>query len=171
TKNDLVQTAFIEKQAGMFLDGSWVIGALKDMTDVEVFSVPAMPGSAGDGKEMVAGFTSGYYITKKAWDDPAKRQACIDYVKYMTSNDAIQLFVDNIGSVPAAPITPNGLSGLGEKGKVVKEAATKMSAPIDSWFSPTGYKYIISQVPLLATGKADATAVVDEAIRIHNAGE
>ncbi|MGL4799836.1 MAG: hypothetical protein ACRCWY_10655, partial [Cellulosilyticaceae bacterium] len=63
------------------------------------------------------------------------------------------------------------LSGLGEKGKVVKEAATKMSAPIDSWFSPTGYKYIISQVPLIATGKTDATAVVDEAIRIHNAGE
>lgn len=41
----------------------------------------------------------GYYITEKAWSDPEKRDAAVQFVEYMTTDDMVNKFA---GGAPTA---------------------------------------------------------------------
>jgi raffinose/stachyose/melibiose transport system substrate-binding protein len=49
---------------------------------------------------MQSGFTSGFYITKKAWDDPVKRDLAVKLVEKMTATAAIKDFCAT-GGIPS----------------------------------------------------------------------
>ena len=40
----------------------------------------------------------GYYITRKAWEDPDKRAAAVDFVSYMTSDELVPVFAQHTAS-------------------------------------------------------------------------
>ena len=58
-----------------------------------------VPGN-GDRKatDLVGGLSSGYYITRKAWDDPEKRDAAISFIEYMTSDSVVAVFAQHAAS-------------------------------------------------------------------------
>jgi raffinose/stachyose/melibiose transport system substrate-binding protein len=91
---DTFQLIYDDK-AAFAIDGSWKINAFVDNTpdNLDNFAVTYVPGK-GDRKatDIIGGLSMGYYITKKAWDDPAKRDAAVSFVEYMTSNDVLALF-------------------------------------------------------------------------------
>lgn len=83
-----------DNKAAFMIDGSWKIGWFQtnaaDLNDFTVTYVPAK----GERKatEIVGGLSMGYYITQKAWDDPEKRQACVDFILAMTTDEVVTTF-------------------------------------------------------------------------------
>lgn len=92
TEIDLLMT---QNEAAFMIDGSWKASFFQNNAeDIEDFMVTFVP-SKGEGRkttELIGGLSMGYYITKKAWNDRAKRKACVDFVMHMTSDEVVTSF-------------------------------------------------------------------------------
>ncbi len=94
TDNETFQEMY-DGNAAFVIDGSWKVGAFVEnagdhLEDYQVLYVPGKgERKAGD---IVGGLSMGYYITKKAWDDPAKRATVVDFVTHMTSDEVVNKF-------------------------------------------------------------------------------
>jgi raffinose/stachyose/melibiose transport system substrate-binding protein len=101
--SDTFQLMYDDK-AAFAIDGSWKINAFVENVpdNLDNFAVTYVPGK-GERKatDIIGGFSMGYYITKKAWDDPAKKEAAVSFIEYMTSDDVLALFSSN-GVSPTA---------------------------------------------------------------------
>ena len=99
-----------DDEAAFAIDGSWKYGWFVDNADLDNF-VAICPPSQGDRgqNDIIGGISMGYYITRKAWDDPEKRDACVKFVETMTSDEATSAFA-NAGNVTALKneVTPTG---------------------------------------------------------------
>ncbi len=89
--------AMFDGDAAFAIDGSWKIGAFEENAPdhLEDYQVLYVPGK-GDRKasDVIGGLSMGYYITKKAWEDPAKRAAAVNFVQHMTSDEVVNKFAE-----------------------------------------------------------------------------
>lgn len=89
---------FVQDQAAFLLDGSWKVGGIAgscqsdpddastlDQEALDKFDVTFVPSKNDVRKasDLIGGFSMGYYITRKAWEDPEKQAAAVDFVNYM----------------------------------------------------------------------------------------
>lgn len=103
---------FTEGKAAFLIDGSWKVGGIVgacqsdpedpstlDADKLAKFDVTYVPGK-GDRKasDLVGGISSGYYITRKAWEDPEKQAAAVNFVEYMTSDSVVPAFAQHAAS-------------------------------------------------------------------------
>ena len=75
---------FGDGEAAFLIDGSWKVGYFTknypfNLSDFVVSYVP------GKGQRMasqtIGGISMGYFITRKAWDDPVKREAAVEFAR------------------------------------------------------------------------------------------
>ena len=96
---DQGQAAFKAGRAGMHIDGSFRIGALDKTRGLEwaVAELPAGP----DGTQ--SNYSSYWVnaITTKA--EGEKRAASLKFLKFITSDEAMQIWLDTVGELPAKP--------------------------------------------------------------------
>ena len=76
---------FTSDKAAFLIDGSWKVGGIEEaVDDIDNYTVTYVPGKGNrKSTDLIGGLSSGYYITKKCWDDPEKRAAAI--VKAVTN--------------------------------------------------------------------------------------
>lgn len=96
---DEPQAAFKAGRAGMHIDGSFRIGALNDTRGLKwgVAELPAGP----DGTRSNY---SSYWVnavTSKATDE--KLDAALKFMSYITSDEAMQIWLETVGELPAKP--------------------------------------------------------------------
>ena len=96
---DEPQAAFKAGRAGMHIDGSFRIGALNDTRGLKwgVAELPAGP----DGTQSNY---SSYWVnavTSKATGE--KLDAALKFMAYITSDEAMQIWLDTVGELPAKP--------------------------------------------------------------------
>ncbi|PCI87557.1 MAG: ABC transporter substrate-binding protein [Hyphomicrobiales bacterium] len=93
------QAAFKAGRAGMHIDGSFRIGALKSTRGLKwgVAELPAGP----DG--MKSNYSSYWVngITSKATGE--KKAAALKFLAFVTSDEAMQIWLDTVGELPAKP--------------------------------------------------------------------
>ena len=154
---------FYDKQAAMILDGSWIVGGIKDPDTTTVLPVPCAPGGKKDPSDIIGGFSSGFYISKKAWDDPARRDAAVKFVQYMTSNEAIAMFA-KVAGAPAADVpTPEGLTAVMEAesrwwpGQEYRYAY-RLTPEQEAW------TYLVSMIGSIADGQVTPEEVLQEVV-------
>ncbi|MBL4646714.1 MAG: extracellular solute-binding protein [Rhizobiales bacterium] len=96
---DEPQAAFKAGRAGMHIDGSFRIGSLKKIRGLKwgVAELPAGP----DG--LQSNYSSYWVngITSKAQGE--KFDAAVKFMKYVTSDEAMQIWLDTVGELPAKP--------------------------------------------------------------------
>ena len=164
TNNDIVTEMFNTGKAGMLVDGNWAIGGFENPDDYTVIPLPVVPGGAADPSDIISGFSTGWYITTKAWEDPAKRTAAVKFVEKMTSTDVIRDFVAT-GGTPSADVGEvEGLPAAAVDGFKMQATAKNIDVPIDSWLAKPAWDKLLSLIPGIATGQEDPAAVVDEVI-------
>ena len=96
---DEAQAAFKAGRAGMHIDGSFRIGAL-DRTRGLKWAVAELPAS----NEGLKSNYSSYWvngITSKAKGE--KYEASVKFMKYVSSPEAMQIWLDTVGELPAMP--------------------------------------------------------------------
>jgi multiple sugar transport system substrate-binding protein len=96
---DEPQAAFKAGRAGMHIDGSFRIGAL-DKTRGLKYGVAELPaGPTGVKSNYSSYWVNG--ITSKAKGE--KYDAAVKFMQYVTSDEAMQIWLDTVGELPAKP--------------------------------------------------------------------
>lgn len=171
--NAYANQLFAQKQAAMQLDGSWYAGNIdtagtSDSTVVVAF--PGVPNQKAEANTIISGMSSGFYITKKAWDDPDKRDAAVKFVMAHTSKEGVQKYWEATGKIQVAAVelaAPEGLSVLGQSALDMVNAATGTALPTDARIGTDPYSVIISNMSKISVGSATAEDTLNEALSLY----
>lgn len=153
--NEYAQELFAEKQAAMLLEGSWYLPAVQDTEHTIVLPFPGVPEQKTESGTVIGGMTSGFYITRRAWNDPNKRDAAVRYVMAQTSSEAVQRYYENGGgtAVAATPVTsPENRSRLEVCAAAYASGNTEKLLSTDSRMDPEAYKVLIAGIPEVSLG-------------------
>jgi raffinose/stachyose/melibiose transport system substrate-binding protein len=102
---DDIRVLFNDQKAAMMVNGSWTINGIKDNPGMRIIAMPALPGGAGGEKTTVAGFGSGWYMSKNA----AQRSGeTLKFLKWLTSPSVMTRFIAVGGSSAVVCDAPAG---------------------------------------------------------------
>lgn len=175
---------FTEGKAAFLLDGSWKVGgivgacqsdpndpATLDVDKLDKFDVTYVPGK-GDRKatDLIGGLTSGYFITRKAWDDPEKRAAAVDFVQHMTSDELVPKFAQHGASAlkNAPDVDPAQFNILQVKAMDMMAGATSLTGVMQDIFSGDCRVSTFDGMPEIVTGRVAAEDAVAEGLEIYH---
>lgn len=171
---EMSQILFRQGDAGMILEGSWFIGGCDEalQANMTVMPMPTAPGGAKDPTSIVSGFSSGYYISRKAYESE-KQQAAVNLVTYLTSAKSVAAIAGANGGTPSVKaevaVPVEGLGQLALDGHAMAAAAVAITMPIDSRLTPEAFNYIVKDgVPFIAFGERTSEEVLEEVKTIQN---
>lgn len=164
---------YSEGLAAMTIEGSWAIGGWSDATrdNTTVLPFPTVPGGAGSGNDIVGGFGSGFYVSKAAYDDAAKKDTVIELLKHLTSPQSIQKIASANGGTPAADVEVTGLAQVALDGFAMAAKANSINAPVDSKVSPETFSDLRASVQQVVTGKKSPTEAIESAKKVEDANK
>ena len=157
---------FRDKKAAMQLDGSWYAGNIEDTENTAVIAFPGVPDQKAEAGTIVGGISSGFYITKKAWDDPDKRDAAVKFVMAHTCKDGVQRYWESTGSVSQAAVEVTAASDatpFAQSIAAYTSNATAIVSPTDSRIGDA-YKTLVSEIVKVSTGALSAEDAINEAL-------
>ena len=160
-KDDETFQLFTNDKAAFLCDGSWKVGGIESaVKDPENYTVTYVPGK-GDRKstDIIGGISMGYYITKKAWDDPEKRAAAVDFVEYMTSDEMVSKFAGTGVTALKNGTTPaDNMTALSKDAVTFSAGVIAISPAVQDNLSEAVRKPIFGEMSSIVQGK---TAVKD----------
>ncbi|MDE6386218.1 MAG: extracellular solute-binding protein [Lachnospiraceae bacterium] len=174
---------FTEGKAAFLIDGSWKVGGIvgacqsdpEDPSTLDVdklakFDVTYVPGK-GDRKatDLIGGISSGYFITRKAWEDPEKQAAAVSFVEHMTSDSVIPAFAQHAASAlkNAPEVDESEFNILQIKAMDMMSGATSLTAPVQDLFMGDCRVSTFDGMPEIVTGKVSAEDAVAEGIEAY----
>ncbi|MCR9239337.1 MAG: extracellular solute-binding protein [Alphaproteobacteria bacterium] len=96
---DEAQAAFKAGRAGMHIDGSFRIGALNKVRGLQ-WGVAELPAAADGTKSNYSSYWVNAVTTKAQGE---KYDAAVKFMAYVTSDEAMQIWLDTVGELPAKP--------------------------------------------------------------------
>ncbi|MFC4098514.1 ABC transporter substrate-binding protein [Paenibacillus xanthanilyticus] len=155
--------------AAMIIEGSWALGGFEESVrnETTVLPFPTVPGGKGTGKDIVGGFGTGFYLSKKTFDDAKKKDMAIALMKHLTSPDAIKKVSEANGGTPAADVQPEGLGQATLDGFKMAAEATSINAPVDSQIDPETFTTIRAGIQPIVKGEKTPKAALEEAQKIE----
>ena len=166
-KDDETFQLFTNDKAAFLCDGSWKVGGIESaVKDAENYTVTYVPGK-GDRKstDIIGGISMGYYITKKAWDDPEKRAAAVDFVEYMTSDEMVSKFAGTGVTALKNGTTPaDNMTALSKDAVTFSAGVTAISPAVQDNLSEAVRKPIFGEMSSIVQGKTAAKDAVQAVI-------
>lgn len=166
---------FIDGKAAFLIDGSWKVGGIEGATDnVDNFTVTYVPGKNNrKSTDIIGGLSSGWYITRKAWDDPEKQKACVDFITYMTSDEMVSKFasVSATALKNGTQVDESQLSSLALAGLDMVVGATGMASAVQDQVTQEARVPVFNGMPDIVTSKADIAEAVAELLELAGAGQ
>ncbi len=156
TTESLTTQMFLDKEAAMLIDGSWRANGIAQENWDNTIVMP-FPAYSEDANPVatIGGTSSGFYISRKAWDDETKRDAAVNLLAFLTG----EYGREQLGFLFGGELR-NSAAKLTEDAT----AAGALSIPIGDVMNLEARNYWFSQVPAIADGTADAAAVMAETI-------
>ena len=108
--NDLFEdatTSFINGQAALHVDGSFRVGTIARNNPDLNYGVTELP-TGPNGEQHTFGSYWTHGITRRANDDPARLEAAVKFLQFITTPDAGTLWVNNVGELPAQLAAASG---------------------------------------------------------------
>ncbi|MBR6451160.1 MAG: extracellular solute-binding protein, partial [Lachnospiraceae bacterium] len=176
---------FTEGKAAFLIDGSWKVGGIVaacqsdpedastlDTAKLDNFDVTYVPGKGSrKATDLIGGLSMGYYITTKAWDDPAKRDAAVSFVSYMTSDEVVPKFAQHTASAlkNAPAVDESAFNPLQIKAMSMMSGVTSLTGAVQDLFQGDCRVPTFDGMPEIVTGKVDAKDAVQEGIDAYQA--
>lgn len=169
TDDETVQM-FIDNKAAFLIDGSWKVGGIESLTtNIDNFTVTYVPGkNERKTTDIIGGLSSGYYITKKAWEDPDKRAAAVDFISYMTSDEMVSKFaqVSATALKNGSKVDESTLSSLAKDGLKLVKGATGMTSAVQDQIPAECRVPVFDGMPNLVTGKNNIEDAVQSVLEL-----
>ena len=161
---------FGDGEAAFLIDGSWKVTHFVDNypENLENFSISYVP-AKGERKasEAIGGISMGYFITKKAWDDPAKQAAAVEFVQHMTSDEVMSTFVTTEVTALKNGASPSGLNALQQAAADANANITGVIGAVQDAVSSECKADLFANVQNVVTGKMTAEEAVSSAIALN----
>ena len=119
------------------------------------------------GCEAIGGISMGYFITKKAWDDPAKQAAAVEFVQHMTSDEVMSTFVTTEVTALKNGASPSGLNPLEQAAADANANITGVIGAVQDAVSSECKADLFANVQNVVTGKMTAEEAVSSAIALN----
>lgn len=175
---------FTQDKAAFLLDGSWKVGGIVgscqsdpddpstlDTEALDRFDVTFVPtkNDVRKASDLIGGFSMGYYITTKAWEDPEKKDAAVDFVNYMTSDDMILKFAQHSASpLKEAPEADTSvMNSLQVKAIEFGAKVTSYTPAVQDNFQGECRVPTFDGMPNIVTGEVSAADAVAEGFAIY----
>lgn len=155
---------FNKKKAAMQLEGSWCLSSIPDQKNTVVCAFPAPKGAKAAAGSIIAGISSGFYITKRAWKDPVKREAAVKFVMAHTCREAVQRYWQGIGQAATNVTALKDMTPLEISGMEFSQGAKKIYTPSDSRLSQASYSILVGGVAEVVSGSKDAEELLSEVL-------
>ena len=147
TSETITSELFRQKKAAMQIDGSWFINSLPEKS-METTVVMPMPSLDGEGGAVIGGVSMGFYLTRRVWEDPARRDAAVALLEWMTRPDHLR-------RLASWDIT----GALAESADAMAARASDMLRPIqDDMNAAARERWLLDCVPAVAAGDMTAEA-------------
>lgn len=175
---------FTDGKAAFLIDGSWKVGGIVgacqsdpedpstlDNDKLAKFDVTYVPGKGSrKATDLIGGLSSGYYITRKAWDDPDKRAAAVNFVEYMTSDEVVPAFAQHAASaLKNAPVVdPAEFNELQLRAIEMMAGVTTLTGAVQDLFQGDCRVSTFDGMPEIVTGKVDAVDAVAEGLDAYH---
>lgn len=176
---------FTDGKAAFLIDGSWKVGGIVnacqsdpedpstlDTEKLAKFDVTYVPGQ-GDRKatDLIGGLSMGYYITAKAWEDPARRDAAVSFVTHMTSDDIVPVFAQHTASAlkNAPEVDESAFNPLQVKAMAMMSGVTSLTGAVQDVFQGDCRVSTFDGMPEIVTGRVSAQDAVAEGLDAYNA--
>ncbi len=157
-------------EAAFLIDGSWKVTHFVDNypENLENFAISYVP-AKGERKasEAIGGISMGYFITKKAWDDPAKREAAVKFVEHMTSDEVMSSFVTTEVTALKNGASPSGLNSLQESAAKANGSITGVIGAVQDTITGEAKADLFGNVQNVVTGAMTAEEAVNSAIALN----
>lgn len=157
---------FRDKKAAMQLDGSWYAASIEDTENTVVVAFPGVPEQKAEANTIVGGISSGFYITRKAWEDPDKREVAVKFVMAHTNKESVQRYWEATGSVTQAVVEVERVAPdnpFAESIDNYTSSAVATVAPTDARIG-SAYKTLVSEIVKVSTGAMKAEDAINEAL-------
>lgn len=161
---------FGDGDAAFLIDGSWKVGYFTENypDNLEDYAVAYVP-AKGDRKatDAIGGISMGYFISRKAYDDPARQKAAVDFVEYLTSDDVLSRFVTTEVTALVNGAKPADLNSLQQSAAEANANLTGIVGAVQDTISSEAKGDLFGNVVAVVTGSMTAEDAVKSAIRIN----
>lgn len=171
--NATAQELFRNGQAAMSIDGSWAAGGVPEeiMPDIKFMAFPVVPNGKNTDNTYIAGFTSGFFISKKAWDDPVKKDAAVKFVLANTNKEMTIKYWQALGAAKCAvEVTDADKTELNSLAKQMLEYGPDFPAvtPTDARIAGEAWNSaIINNIPAISKGEMDPQKATAELFKLY----
>jgi raffinose/stachyose/melibiose transport system substrate-binding protein len=156
-----------EGRAAFALDGSWKINQIIHNVSADRigdYTVTFVPGKGiRKATDLVGGLSMGYYITRKAWNNPAMREAAVSFVQAMTTDEVINTMAAGTSQTALADPAPKpeGLNSLQESAFEMIQKATSITSAVGDFIKPEAKNQVLeTDTKLVASGTITAETAV-----------
>lgn len=148
------------------------MGGIAEATeDIDNFTVTFIPG-ANERKatDIISGLSSGWYITKKAWDDPDKRAAAVSFISDMTTDENVSLFAQTAATALKNGVTLDtaSLNSLQIDSLDMVKAATGVTGAAQDLCTQEQRAPIFDHMPEIVTGSVAIEDAISQVIENMN---
>ncbi|MGX8700500.1 ABC transporter substrate-binding protein [Caproiciproducens sp.] len=160
-----------DDKAAFAIDGSWKIGWFQENAkNIDDFTVTYVPGENGrKSTDIIGGLSMGYYITTKAWNDPAKQKACVDFVKAMTTDEVVSTFgATAVTALKNGTIAKSDTDSLEQAAMAMTKGATGITPATQDGLIQTARTALFADIKNIATGKTTAEKAIDACLAIKS---
>lgn len=161
---------FIDNKAAFMVNGSWRYGWFTDngSSNINRFAATFFPApETRRATDTIGGFSMGYFITRKAWENPEKQSSCIDFVKSMTTDDNIMKFSAIPSNALKARIPAQPAANAFEKSlQNVAASATSLTGAVQDSLDQTTRSALFSYIPDIVAGDITAEEALDNALAL-----
>lgn len=167
---DEVFQSFLEGKSAFYLDGSWKMGGIKEGTDdIDNFTVTYVPGN-GDRKstDIIGGLSSGWYISKKCWEDEEKRDAAVSLVEKFISDETVSAFAGTATTAlkNGAEIDESSLTNLEKDALAMLKDTTGITGAVQDLVTQDERAPIFDNMPQIVEGQTEISDALGEMLEI-----
>lgn len=157
--------------AAFLIDGSWKVGYfVENCADhLDDFTLAYAPGK-GERRatDIIGGISMGYYITRQAWENEAKRDAVVAFVQHMTSDAVLSTFVTTEVTALKNGASPAGLNVIQQAAANMCGGVTSIVGAVQDSLSSEARGDLFANVKNIVTGKVSAEEAIDAALALNN---
>ena len=160
---------FNSGEAAFLIDGSWKVGYFtENAEDLNDFAIAYVPGKGErSASEAIGGISMSYFITTKAWNDPDKREAAVEFVSQLTSDEVLSTFVTTEVTALVNGAKPEGLNPLQQSAADANANITAIAGAVQDSLTAEARGDLFGNVQNVVTGKMSAEDAVASAIALN----
>lgn len=171
TASDAQTAALFGKgEAAFLIDGSWKVGFFTKHypEHLEDFAISYVPGK-GDrpASDAIGGISMGYFITRKAWEDPRKQEAAVEFVFHMTSEEVLGTFVTTEVTALIGGAASTGLNCLQQSAAETNRGITGVAPAVQDAISGEAKAALFASIPKVVTGQLTPAEAVESAMGLN----